>query len=64
MARRQLERLKNPLTGEIRLVSVYSREFNRLKKYGWLKASLGEWFQWLSLKRRIDDQARNGSQSQ
>lgn len=52
MARRQLERLKNPLTGEIRLVTAHSRHFNDLKRYGWLKASLTEWFEWLNLKRR------------
>lgn len=55
MPRRQLERLRNPLTGEIRLVSAYSREFNQLKSYGWQPVSLAEWLQWINTKRRTDN---------
>ena len=52
MARQQLERLKNPLTGEVRLVAAYSKQFNELRRYGWLRASLMEWLDYINPKRR------------
>lgn len=35
-------RLRNPVTGEVKLVS--GSEATRLKRYGWVKATLDEWF--------------------
>lgn len=40
--RRQLPRLRNPMTGEIRICN--RREASRLRSYGWIDMTMDEWF--------------------